>query len=258
MKKITKDQFLKVQKQDHFISGIHNYCDKWCERCPKTAFCSVFAMEDAFRDEDLDDNNLNESLSYMSNMFEIVFEMIQETMEKHNIVISNEGLEVSKIEIEKERNFTDNHDLTKIANQYFKETDAILTRNLDYFQSEIDKTISIFADDKQNELLSLKDSFEVIRWYCTMIPAKITRGVGNIFDKDDLLEDWAKDELYGTFKVALISVKRSMIAWAKVLETFPEKEDEILVVLILLEKMFKSINEICPQAETHKRKGFDD
>jgi hypothetical protein len=256
MKKITKDEFLKVQKQDHFISGIHNYCDKWCERCPKTAFCSVFAMDAAFRDEDFE-NHLNNSLSYMGNMFEIVAEMIQETMEKHNIVISDEDLEESKIEIEKERNFTDNHDLTKIAHQYFKETDSILNRNQEFFQSQIDKTIAVFADEKQTELLSLKDSFEIIRWYCTMIPAKISRGVGNVFDNNELIEDWEKNERYGTFKVALISIKRSMIAWAKVLETFPEKEDEILVVLILLEKMFKSVNEICPEAETHKRVGFE-
>jgi hypothetical protein len=28
-----------------FISGIFNYCDRWCERCPLTARCRVFAME---------------------------------------------------------------------------------------------------------------------------------------------------------------------------------------------------------------------
>jgi hypothetical protein len=110
---------------------------------------------------------------------------------------------------------------------------------------------------KQDELLSLKDSFEVIRWYSTMIPAKISRGVGNIFDDEELIEDWEKDERYGTFKVALISIKRSMIAWVKVMETFPTKEDEILVVLVLLEKMLKQVNEICPEAESHKRKGFE-
>ena len=257
MKKITKAEFLQVKNQDHFISGIHNYCDKWCERCPKTVFCAVFAMEDSFTENNSDKQDLNESLNYMSNMFEIVFEMIQETMEKHNIVITDEDLEVSKIAIAKEHEYTDNHYLTILGMEYFKETDKILNDNHEFFQFEIEKTIAIFADAKQTELLSLNDSFEVIRWYCTMIPAKISRGVGNIFDNDDLDNDWAKDERYGTFKVALISIKRSMIAWAKVLETFPEKEDEILVVLIMLEKMLKFVNEICPEAENHKRTGFE-
>lgn len=257
MKKVTKSELLKVQNQDHFISGIHNYCDKWCERCPKTAFCAVFAMEDSFKVNESDKKDLKESLNYMSNMFEIVFEMIQETMEKHNIVITDEDMEVSKIAIAAESNFTDNHALTKIAKDYFMQTNAILENNHEFFQMEIDKTIALFANEKQTELLSLKDSFEVIKWYCTMIPAKISRGVGNIFDNDDLEDDWAIDERYGTFKVALISIKRSMIAWAKILEIFPEKEDEILVVLILLEKMLKYVTEICPEAANHKRIGFE-
>ena len=31
---------------DQFIPGIYNYCDRWCERCPLTARCRVFAMEE--------------------------------------------------------------------------------------------------------------------------------------------------------------------------------------------------------------------
>ena len=27
------------------ISGIYNYCDRWCERCPLTSRCLVFATE---------------------------------------------------------------------------------------------------------------------------------------------------------------------------------------------------------------------
>ena len=27
------------------ISGIYNYCDRWCERCPLTTRCLVYATE---------------------------------------------------------------------------------------------------------------------------------------------------------------------------------------------------------------------
>jgi len=27
------------------ISGIYNYCDRWCERCPLTSRCLVYATE---------------------------------------------------------------------------------------------------------------------------------------------------------------------------------------------------------------------
>ncbi|MDO8793409.1 MAG: hypothetical protein Q7J25_02180 [Vicinamibacterales bacterium] len=33
-----------MEIQDGFIVSIFNYCDRWCERCPLTARCRVFAM----------------------------------------------------------------------------------------------------------------------------------------------------------------------------------------------------------------------
>jgi hypothetical protein len=32
-----------MEVQDGFIVGIFNYCDRWCERCPLTSRCRVFA-----------------------------------------------------------------------------------------------------------------------------------------------------------------------------------------------------------------------
>lgn len=32
-----------METQDGFIVGIFDYCDRWCERCPLTARCRVFA-----------------------------------------------------------------------------------------------------------------------------------------------------------------------------------------------------------------------
>jgi len=34
-----------------FISGIHNYCDRWCERCHFTERCEVYAAEEANPDD---------------------------------------------------------------------------------------------------------------------------------------------------------------------------------------------------------------
>jgi hypothetical protein len=33
------------EPEERFISGIYNYCDRWCERCRFTAHCRVFATE---------------------------------------------------------------------------------------------------------------------------------------------------------------------------------------------------------------------
>ena len=35
----------KPDRDEQFISGIHNYCDRWCERCAFTARCQTYALE---------------------------------------------------------------------------------------------------------------------------------------------------------------------------------------------------------------------
>src|ERR1700730_17566910 len=42
----------ELARNSDFISGIYNYCDRWCERCPFTARCLVFATEKADEDDD--------------------------------------------------------------------------------------------------------------------------------------------------------------------------------------------------------------
>ena len=37
-----------------FISGVHNYCDRWCERCPFASRCRAHAMEMSIRIDGFD------------------------------------------------------------------------------------------------------------------------------------------------------------------------------------------------------------
>ena len=32
-----------MEVSDGFIVGVYNFCDRWCERCPLTSRCRVFA-----------------------------------------------------------------------------------------------------------------------------------------------------------------------------------------------------------------------
>lgn len=41
---MNKADIKKLAGNKNFISGIYNYCDRWCERCAFTARCMNFAM----------------------------------------------------------------------------------------------------------------------------------------------------------------------------------------------------------------------
>lgn len=44
-----------MEGEEDFISGIFNYCDRWCERCDFAARCRVFGNERRYDLEDSDD-----------------------------------------------------------------------------------------------------------------------------------------------------------------------------------------------------------
>src|SRR3990170_91122 len=39
------EEIKDLAEDPRFIPGIYNYCDRWCERCPFTARCLTFALE---------------------------------------------------------------------------------------------------------------------------------------------------------------------------------------------------------------------
>ena len=43
------------------ISGIYNYCDRWCERCPLTSRCLVYATEQEDNDSPANHDLSNEA-----------------------------------------------------------------------------------------------------------------------------------------------------------------------------------------------------
>ena len=111
----------------NIIPGIHNYCDRWCERCTHTKHCSVFQMEeeagmmDSNMDSDIDITN-QEFWDHLSKVFKDTIKMISEQAEDMGIDLEN--LEIEKIEVLKHQK----GDLEKLSDHYS-------TNIRDWFQS---------------------------------------------------------------------------------------------------------------------------
>jgi hypothetical protein len=59
---MTDRNFRRIINNPRHIPSIHNYCDRWCERCPFTLRCSVYAMEAAVDKDKPPHNRADESL----------------------------------------------------------------------------------------------------------------------------------------------------------------------------------------------------
>ena len=107
-----------------------------------------------------------------------------------------------------------------------------------------------------NNVATLGDCGEVIRWYMFFIEVKLHRALSQVLEGDEP-EDFPKDS-DGSAKIAIIAIERSMGAWARLLELLPESEDVALQCLSTLSKLKTIALEKFPEAMNFVRPGFDD
>lgn len=229
--------------EDNFISGIYNYCDRWCERCSFTSRCRVFAMEqeEVLTDEERDVTN-EAFWKRLAGIFAEAKEKLREKAEELGIDLDAEP-EFSEAE---RREAIRRQDLVKLAEKYAHTTSEILEN--DSFAISID-------DDIRAELL------QIIRWYQFQIAAKIFRGSDAELDLADepesgLVRDSVIQDKDGSIKVALIGIDRSISAWSALLDSYTK--DIVKPMIALLENIRRETERKFPNARNFVRPGFDE
>ncbi|MCR9181869.1 MAG: hypothetical protein NXH73_02990 [Flavobacteriaceae bacterium] len=242
-----------------FISGIYNYCDRWCERCNFTSKCSSYAMEEQ-RGNKTDDENEG-FISQVSENIKIAMEMLLEMAQEKGIDLNAIDNEVDEKEEQLEE-LAKNHPLAKqsmdystLVRKWFDENET----SLEKITQEINQSIQLGTANEEtiNEFDSIKDALEVIRWYCFQIHVKLMRALRH--DEPDLdFEDPIQNDANGSAKVALIGTERSLGAWGLLHRQLPEQEDEILNILLVLDKIRKEVFKVFPDVNAFIRPGFDE
>ena len=117
------------------ISGIYNYCDRWCERCPLTSRCLVYATEQEDDDSPESRDIHNEAFwRKLGSIFQETREMIAEWAREAGIDLT-EPDEEDEARHHRKRQLVDNHPLTKAGKKYANAAS-------DWFR-EFDQTIEV-------------------------------------------------------------------------------------------------------------------
>src|SRR5215471_1674643 len=87
----TKD-LLRLAEDPRFITGIYNYCDRWCERCGFTSRCLLFAQEQA---DGIDDDARDIDNSAFWDRMTSIFEQTREMLE---LVAAEQGIDLDSID----------------------------------------------------------------------------------------------------------------------------------------------------------------
>lgn len=250
-----------------FISGIHNYCDRWCERCEFTMRCAIYdpKMEILARSDNPEDQK--KVWKKIEENYRTIAEMLHREFEKRgldiNEIYDSEYIDKSKEIEEQIINHYIKTEYKKYVSTYrewYKNNHEHLKEIIDDFNYKLE--VGLDEVDSINHLLTLEDAIEVIQFYLYFIEAKLTRALSSHLDPiltDDFYEEegFQKDS-EGSAKIALIALDRTIAAWLTIHKYLnKDDDDEIIQFMMKLDKIRSVTEEILPKARDFVRPGFD-
>jgi hypothetical protein len=241
---MRRNTLTELANNPDLISGIYNYCDRWCERCPLTSRCLVYATEQEDNDSPESRDIRNEAFwRKLSSIFQETREMIVDWAQNAGVDF-NAFAEEDEVRHKKKRQLVDNHSLTKAGKKYANTASDWLR--------EFDQTADV-SDP-------MEDAREVIQWYQYQIAVKTMRALSGRkeeLEEDPEIGDFPKDS-DGSAKVALIGIDRSIAAWRMMQLSLPERTESIVPLILQLEQLRQRLERTFPEARSFVRPGFDD
>jgi hypothetical protein len=246
------------------IPGIHNFCDRWCERCAFTSRCAVYENESSLSPDDHDIRN-KAFWDRLSQNFTKAKSMIEEAAKKSGVDLDTLQLDLQDTEKKEDerRRTSEQHVIAKLSNEYRVVTDEWLKTQpgmmtkLEKLKVELEAGVEV-QPSARDQIETIKESLAVIQWYSKFIYVKFVRALmSRANDYVTQLPDAERDE-NGSAKIAIIAIERSMLAWSALFELLPEQEDHFLNILSTLEKMKREALTEFPSAMEFVRPGFDE
>lgn len=259
---MNKKQLKKLATNPNHIPGIYNYCDRWCERCAFTARCLNYAMgQEDWNDPESQDIRSEAFWKKFEESLKLAMEMLQEMAKQQGIDLNEIDTKEATDQHERLKEAAASHEISRRAKKYYRMVDSWFKKNKHIFkQRKKDLTTELSIGLEQNKLVeeakSIADATEVIRWYQYQIYVKIMRALTSA-EIDEEFEDEIQNDSNGSAKVALIGMDRSIGAWARLHEHFPDQSDAILDILLHLDRLRKKTEKTFPRARAFKRPGFD-
>lgn len=238
------NDLVELAGDPRFISGIHNYCDRWCERCNFTSRCLVYEqLPESSKSDDPAMSDLNNA-----KFWEEMIGILKETREMVEMFAAERGIDLeaeAAIEEHRERRKSAREKkLTKTAERYIQMA-------MEWLKGEDDDLRKVAQFDE-----ALQDALEVIRRYQFMPALKIIYS----FMRNDLgaEKDPIQNDSNGSAKVALTAIDRSIAAWGRLGSILPEKAGGIMPILSQLEALRRHTEQTFPHARDFIRPGFDE
>lgn len=262
---MDKKDLIRLANNTKYISGIYNYCNRWCERCAFTSRCLNYEIgEEEFKDTAARDLNNKAFWEKLHSIFQQTMEMINELAAERGVDLNSIDIESASNEISKRLEESEDHELSLSARYYSEMVNRWFEAEYPSFEQKQDElntmlNLGISSDKQYAAADEISDAVEIIRWYQNQIYVKLMRALTQE-EFPDTQEDnnTLQRDSNGSALVALIGIDRSIGAWGKLQEYFTAKTDSLLDILVHLNRLRQMTEKAFPDARNFKRHGFDD
>jgi len=241
---VNRKRLKELAKNERFIPGIYNYCDRWCERCPQTGRCLNFSIsQEEFSDPETRDLRNEAFWRELSEIFKETLELLEEEGKKWGIELKNLDSAPEDETVAENEKAARDHVLSRTAGSYATVVD-------EWFK-EREQLFFFPTGAAGDESIKIEDALEVIRWYQYFIAAKVMRAVRGSMEGPG-------DDCDGSAKIAMIGIDRSIGAWGVIPRHNRFYQESVWEMISLLKLLKQAIQETFSGAESFVRPGLDE
>jgi hypothetical protein len=225
-------QLLALARNPKFIPLVYNYCDGWCERCPITDRCLLFASE---RQPDAMAGN-----GTIERAIEIGVDFARTVAQ----ACSPDERTVASLDL-------------KLASPSTAPREPAVGHPLEFLARHYAVQVSAFLSTLRREPdghLPPGSALELVAWYHTLIPAKTYRALISEYESSPDTPELLDDAL-GCAKLVLVSIDRSIAAWQTIAAT--DGDGRIGGMIELLDTLRTGVELRFPGARAFQRPGLD-
>lgn len=230
-----------------FIPLIHNYCDRWCERCAFTSRCRSYAIQMSVAVEGLDGglSAAAANLPSAADAAEGEMDLPEEWEEDPEL-----DAEVEEILLE--------HDAAHLAAEVHP-----LTEGADALARLAGPLIEGAArrmDEGGPQAEAFRDPFEVLSWYRFFVSAKVRRALAGR-ERPPILDEQGRpfpSDADGSAKIAHIACTAARKAARRLADLDPALAPAATAYTQAADRVLELIDETLPGHRTFRRPGFDD
>lgn len=235
----SKVSLAELTAREQFIQGICNFCDDWCQRCPKTQNCLSYAHNK--ESKGIDFSKENSDSTNASFWFAV---------DRYNTWATN----LSKL-----LNGSEQTELSilLLAEKFAEECKTWIDKNRSSFPAYVDKVL--IENSPIN--VTFSDMVDILEWYGTLIPKKLERALKeydlrkNIDPEEE--HNPFKDNI-GSAKMAMVACNRSLIAFSYIVMELVEEKEAVTDLASMLLGIIDEITTYFPAVKEFVRPGLDE